>query len=329
MRKIFMLIFLAAVLFLKAAAQEISIEKGWKFTTGDSSQWASPNYNDHNWKPIDITRNWEAQGYPNYDGFGWYRLHVVIPSSIKEKSYLKDSIRLDLGIIDDNDEVYLNGKLIAEYGGKGGDIKTPQYGPRSYTIAADNPAVLWDKENVLAVRIFDTGGDGGIYGDEHKISMADLMGNISINTDADFSYDDNDNLVKSVKLMTNGNYLFKGKLLFKVIDPENNGIVYEKTNDADFSAGKPFTYKFNLAKLAKKSFRLEYTFTDEKSGKTKSKTEGTPYVLTPYPSAKPRINGADVFGAHPGQPIFVPDTGNRQKAIDLLCNRLAGWFKTG
>src|SRR5665647_528771 len=138
MRKIFMLISLAAVLFLKAVAQEISIEKGWKFTTGDSSQWASPNYNDHNWKPIDITRNWEAQGYPNYDGFGWYRLHVVIPSSIKEKSYLKDSIRLDLGIIDDNDEVYLNGKLIAEYGGKGGDIKTPQYGPRSYTIAANN-----------------------------------------------------------------------------------------------------------------------------------------------------------------------------------------------
>src|SRR5277367_2529461 len=104
MRKIFMLIALTSVLFLRAAAQEIPIEKGWKFTTGDSSQWSSPNYDDKNWKPISISRSWESQCYPNYDGFGWYRLHVVIPSSIKEKSYLKDSIRLDLGTIDDNDE---------------------------------------------------------------------------------------------------------------------------------------------------------------------------------------------------------------------------------
>src|ERR1700704_3321610 len=105
MKKIFILTFLAATLYLAVAAQGISLEKGWKFTTGDSIQWASPNYNDGSWKAIDITRPWEDQGYPNYDGFGWYRLHVIIPSSLKEKAYLKDSIRLNLGVIDDNDEV--------------------------------------------------------------------------------------------------------------------------------------------------------------------------------------------------------------------------------
>ena len=235
---------------------------------------------------------------------GWYRLHVVIPSSIKEQSYLKDSVRLDLGIIDDNDEVYLNGKLIAEHGGKGGSIKTSQYGPRSYVIAADNPAILWDKENVLAIRIFDTGGDGGIYGDVHKISMADLMDNVSINTDADFSYDDKDNLVKSIKLVSKGNYSYKGHLAFKVTDPENNSVVYEKTNYADFSVGKPFTYTFNLARLDKKSYLLSYLFTDEKSGRSKSKTEGTPYVLTPYPGVKPRINGADVLRRTSRRSVF-------------------------
>ena len=36
MKKVFMLISLVAVLLLKAAAQEISLEKGWKFTTGDN-----------------------------------------------------------------------------------------------------------------------------------------------------------------------------------------------------------------------------------------------------------------------------------------------------
>jgi len=313
MKKILMLTSLAAALFLKAAAQEIPMNKGWKFSTGDSQQWASPTYNDQAWKSIDITRPWEAQGYEHYDGFGWYRLRVVIPSSIKERSYLKDSLRLNLGIIDDNDEVYLNGKLVAAYGGRGGDIKTSQYGPRSYTIAANNPAILWDKENVLAIRIFDTGGDGGIYGPEHNIAMAGLMDNVTINTDADFSYGDNNSLAKSIKLVTNGSYRYKGKLDFAVTDPENNSVIDQKTSMVDFSAGKPFTYAFTIDKPGKKSYRIKYTFTEEKSGESKTRTEGTPYVLTPYPSPKPRINGPDVYGARPGNPFLylIPATGKK------------------
>jgi len=316
MKKLLTLICLVTAFNLIATAQEIDISRGWKFSPGDSSQWASPNYNDGNWKPISVAHSWETQGYPDYDGFGWYRLHLVIPSSIKEKAYLKDSIRFDLGTIDDNDEVYLNGKLIAKYGGKGGNIKASNYGPRSYVIAANNPAILWDKENVLAIRIFDTGGDGGIYGDKFKMSMADLMDNVSINAEADFSYGDKSSLNKSIKIMAASAYPFKGKLSFTVTDPENNSVFYQKENDADFSSGRPFTYTFNIADLGKKSYKLTYTFTDEKSGKSISKTESTPYVLTPYPSAKPRINGADVFGARPGNPFLylIPATGKKPLA---------------
>src|ERR1700761_4370640 len=313
MKKLLMLTCLAAGLYFKAAAQEISLEKGWKFSTGDSEQWASPSFNDSEWKPISVDRSWESQGYPNYDGFGWYRLHVVIPSSLKEKSYLKDSLRIDLGVIDDNDEVYLNGKLIARYGGKGGGMQAHNYGPRSYTIAANNPAILWDKENVLAVRIFDTGGDGGMYGDKHALSMADVMDGVSINTDADFSYGDKNSLSKAIKLKATGGYLYKGKLDFKMLDPETGEIIYQKTNDADFTKGRPFTYNFTVAALYKKSYYLNYSFTDEKSGKTVSKTEQTPYVLTPYPTAKPKINGPSVYGARPGHPFLylIPATGKK------------------
>jgi len=307
------LLSLSALLFLKAAAQDVAISNGWKFAPGDSSQWASPTYNDHGWKPISVYKNWEAQGYPNYDGFGWYRLHVVIPSSLKEKSYLKDSIRINLGVVDDNDEVYLNGKLVAKYDGAGGDIKASNYGERSYTIAANNPAILWDKENVLAVRIFDTGGDGGLYGEEHYITMAKLMDNVNINTDGDFSYGENNSLSKAIKLTTTARYAYKGKLAFIVTDPENNTVLYQKTNDITFSSSSPFTYSFNIARLEKKSYKVDYTFTEEKSGESKSKKETTPYVLTPYPSAKPRINGADVFGARPGNPFLylIPATGKK------------------
>ncbi|TWJ01563.1 putative Ig domain-containing protein [Mucilaginibacter frigoritolerans] len=314
MKKLFILTSLAAVFFLKAAAQGISINEGWKFKTGDSTQWATPNYNDQHWKSIDVTHNWEIQGYPDYDGFGWYRLHVVIPSTLKEKSYLKDSIRINLGVVDDNDEVYLNGKLIAKYGGKRGPITISNYGPRNYTIAANNPAILWDKENILAVRIFDTGGDGGLYGIQHQITMAGVMDNAAINTDADYIYDDEKiGLSKSIKLITTGSYQFKGSLHFTVTDPENNKIIYETTNEANFATGKPFKYTFSIEKLRKKSYLLSYTFTDTQSGAVITKTENTPYLLTPYASSKPQINGADVYGARAGNPFLylIPATGKR------------------
>jgi alpha-galactosidase len=54
------------------AASPGTISKGWKLAIGDSVQWASPTYNDQHWQqPLD--ENWERQGHPNYDGFGWYR----------------------------------------------------------------------------------------------------------------------------------------------------------------------------------------------------------------------------------------------------------------
>jgi alpha-galactosidase len=45
---------------------------------------------------------------------------------------------------------------------------------------------LWDKQNVLAIRIFDTGGDGGLYGINSASAMADVMDPVGINTEADF-----------------------------------------------------------------------------------------------------------------------------------------------
>lgn len=313
MKKLLVLISLVAG-FLKAGAQDIPLNKGWKLAVGDSAQWASPAFNDQHWQSVDVFKNWEQEGHPNYDGFGWYRIHVVIPSSLKEKAFLKDSVRINLGSVDDNDEVYLNGKLIGKFGGKTGDIKTGGfYGPRTYTIAANNPAILWDKENVLAVRIFDTGGDGGIYGTNFSIAIADVMDQVSVDNEADFNYGDRNSLSKSIKLVTTNHYNYKGKLAFKVTDPETNTVLYEKTNDATFTTGKPFTYTFEIARLEKKSYNITYTFTDEKSGKTLVKTETSPYILTPYPSAKPKINGADVFGARPGNPFLylIPATGQK------------------
>ena len=314
MNKLFILTILAATLSTRAAAQGVSLENGWKFTTGDSSQWASPAYNDQNWKSIDIHRPWEQQGYDKYDGFGWYRVHVNIPSSLKDNAYLKDSIRFNLGIIDDNDEVYLNGKLIAAYGGqKNGNIKVSNYGPRSYSVSANNPAILWGKDNILAIRIFDTGGEGGIYGETHHITMVSLMDDVVINTGEAFDFGDGGILNKSVRFSTNSSFLYSGSVHFTALDPETNKVVIDKTVAADFKAGHPYVYTFTVDHPQKRSYKLTYTYIDKQSRDSISKTEGTPYVLTPWPSSKPRINGADVYGARPGNPFLyrIPATGKK------------------
>lgn len=309
MKKILAILFLIAC-FAKANAQ-VSLATGWKFKAGDSTAYSSTTFDDSQWQPIDVAKPWESQGHPHMDGFGWYRLHVTIPASLKNGAYLKDSLRIDLHDIDDNDEVYLNGKLVAT---TGSNIKEGHYGSRRYVLATNNPAILWDKENVIAIRIFDTGGDGGLYGDQFSISMNDIMDYVSINTDADFVYGAKNAVGKSIKLISKGsNYKYKGTLEFKVTDPETGKVLYEKTNKAAFNGGKPFTYTFSAAAIERKSYELSYVFTDSVSGTKISKIEHTPYILTPAPAPQPKINGPEVYGARPGNPFLylIPATGQK------------------
>src|ERR1700761_2438875 len=128
----------------------IPIGNGWRFHPGDSAAWAGTTYNDSAWVPIKIGQNWESQGYPDLDGFAWYRLHIIIPSSLKQNAFLKERLVIKLGRVDDGDELYLNDSLIGRNAGNGGKIETGNGSlQRSYTLALDDPRIHWDKENVV------------------------------------------------------------------------------------------------------------------------------------------------------------------------------------
>ncbi len=136
----------------------------WKFKTGDNLEWASNGYDDKDWTSIIAGTIWESQGIGNYDGFAWYRQSVVIPSKLKKEVEANGGLELNLGTIDDVDYTYWNGEFI----GKNGEIP-PNYLTaydklRKYSIPANK--IIWDKPNVIAVRVFDSGGGGGIIGDE-------------------------------------------------------------------------------------------------------------------------------------------------------------------
>jgi hypothetical protein len=169
----------------------LTIRDAWKFKTGDNLEWAEPGFNDSQWDTLTARLFWERQGYPGYDGYAWYRKSVFIPSYLKKNSFFGDTLQFVLGLIDDTDQTFLNGQPL---GSNGQSISEPQsefqqsfegdqlaysyY--RVYKIPADDPRILWDQNNVLAIRVHDHGGNGGLFNPEPSVSMIDLKEFIDI-----------------------------------------------------------------------------------------------------------------------------------------------------
>jgi alpha-galactosidase len=319
MRVLFFLLFFSSGLL---RAQDISIKNGWKFKTGDDAEWAKAGFNDSDWKPIEIGKSWENQGYDRYDGFAWYRLHVVIPSSVRDKSFLKEKIEFDLGKIDDGDEVYLNGSLIGKNAGKGGDIKDGPYDlERVYRLNVKDPRIFWDKENIIAVRVWDHGGDGGMYEGKYGISALDLTSYIDIDAwNADFKFPANKKISKKITLRsTSETYDFTGKLQIRIEDPSTGKMIFRETIGADFANNRPFVYTYTASLPENKSYQATYTFVEDRSGKIVSSKEGIPFILTPSASAKPRINGSSIYGVRPGSLFIyrIPATGQKPLRLEV------------
>lgn len=173
------LIILLAVLLLTSGLEAQNLLKfEWKFKTGDDPVWATPGYDDSDWATIESGVDWEKQGYSDYDGYAWYRQKVVIPSSLKDQAKEMGGMILHLGHIDDVDVSYLNGAFLGQSGQIPPDYVTGYGVERVYKIPDDQ--ILWDKENLFAVRVFDGGGGGGIVSGPIALSVIGMDELVSI-----------------------------------------------------------------------------------------------------------------------------------------------------
>ena len=95
-------------------AQEVSVEHG-RFQKGDNPAWNAFALDDSAWREVSLMdQPWESLGLESANGVGWYRIHVVIPSSLKKG--IVEAIMLDLGAIDDSDQTWVNGHLVGKDG---------------------------------------------------------------------------------------------------------------------------------------------------------------------------------------------------------------------
>lgn len=159
LRTLSFVLFYVALLTLDASCQEkerrTNLHGYWKFILGDSKKFANPGYDDSDWDKIYVPNSWQDEGFKNYNGYAWYRKTVEIPVENKDILYL------ELGRIDDVDEVYFNGHLIGSTGGFPPDYFTAYNYSRKYQIPLE---YINKGKNVIAIRVYDEGGEGGIIG---------------------------------------------------------------------------------------------------------------------------------------------------------------------
>ncbi|HZW38448.1 MAG TPA: beta galactosidase jelly roll domain-containing protein [Ignavibacteriaceae bacterium] len=133
----------------------LSLRGKWKFSIGDDKKWADFNFDDKNWEEIYAPSSWEDQGFHGYNGYAWYRKHFYYKDNLKGRN-----IYLQLGDIDDVDQVYVNGKLVGFTGSFPPNYRTAYNIFRNYPIPESY--LKENSDNVIAVRVYDGELSGGI-----------------------------------------------------------------------------------------------------------------------------------------------------------------------
>jgi sialate O-acetylesterase len=127
-------------------------EKDSGYQSGQA-KWASVETT--NWKNMTLPTLWEDAALKNFDGIVWFTKKITLPENWKT-----NGVKLNLGTIDDNDITFVNGVKVGE---------TVGYNVgRSYVIPAN---LLKDGENTITVRVFDSGGGGGVYGEAKDLNL--------------------------------------------------------------------------------------------------------------------------------------------------------------
>ncbi|MDR2563348.1 MAG: 9-O-acetylesterase [Prevotellaceae bacterium] len=123
-------------------------------------EWASPNFAAEAWKSMVLPNLWEQHGLKDFDGTIWFRRTIIIPDNMAGKD-----LTLSLGSIDDNELTFFNGEEIGHTEG--------YQRPRIYKV----PAKLVRKgKATIAVRVHDTGGNGGFSGTSDEMRLTARKG---------------------------------------------------------------------------------------------------------------------------------------------------------
>jgi hypothetical protein len=141
---------------VSATLPVLDLKGMWLFHKGDEAGWKEPKTSEEGWEKVSLPDNWEHHSqYTEDNVYGWYRLHIVVPAEWKGHD-----LKLPLGKIDDCDISYVNGKEVGRMGVFPPKFSTAWNDERHYVIPAR--MVKYGEDNVIAIRVFDGTGNGGL-----------------------------------------------------------------------------------------------------------------------------------------------------------------------
>lgn len=200
-------------------ARYLALPREWHFmpdsqAVGSSTNWAGMPIDERQWPAIRIGEAWEQQGYAGYDGVAWYHCQFYLDSS-----WQGERVWLGIGGVDDRYQLWVNGKLAREFpaAGVGND--------NHFSLTEITSFVQFDKQNRLAIRVEDFGGDGGIvappvgignFPEAFTLAAAWPMADPQIDSEAPFDYFQHPAAVLGMKdnpaatMVTPEGYLYTG-----------------------------------------------------------------------------------------------------------------------
>jgi alpha-L-fucosidase len=129
----------------------------WRFHRDDDPAWSSPACDEKDWETVVLPGEWHrhsnlphaAAGKPMY---GWYRKTIRLPAEAQGCA-----LKLTIGKVDDRGWAFFNGEPLGE----------TEFGSAGFAQVFEVPAALVrpGADNVIAVRVSDTGGAAGITGE--------------------------------------------------------------------------------------------------------------------------------------------------------------------
>lgn len=269
------------------------LDHGWHFKLGDQKEWALQSTDDSKWDTAAVGRLSAGKPFENYNGYGWYRVKFHLPQSWIENSVssFPDSIKFYFGAIDDCDEVYLNGSLIGAnnknlpYGYQPDSSFTSAKGlwnvPRKYMLSIKDKRIQLEKDNVIAIRVFDQYGDGGIYSEVPQISKYGLEEYVSIDLNNFYKVNENEYVNREITVRNKSlHVLVNGDLDIVARNAENEKTVYQNQYVIQLNPGEIKTVFVKLP-ISTDPLKLYLSVNDHNFHQSMSVQDSIPYVLTP------------------------------------------------
>ncbi len=135
----------------------IDLSKNWKFapdkeSIGMSDKWYSIDFDDSKWNPIDAGERWEEQGYPDLDGYAWYRKTIDIPADWEGKD-----VYVKFAAVNDSYDLFINGEELSTFG-----VKNVTFADKpSFKKVTDK--LKYGDSNLITLRVNDWGNSGGLW----------------------------------------------------------------------------------------------------------------------------------------------------------------------